>query len=397
MNLTIRIYPKITKSTNLTISTITTPSDFLALQSDWHHLSENTSVPSIFSTWDWVENWWKIFLSHRPHQLFIYVFKNTQGEIVGIVPFFCLTPQNTKEKLLHWRELRTFDSKIDNQEAAGEEPVHVISAGYEEAVFCRLQQYFVQQKWASWDQVVYNIVYPEKENPSIKERRLHLGHVSYTKTRPASQVCLLPADWSTFKKTLSRSMRDNLPYYPRLLERHGYNATVRFLMTPEEVREGIEPFIALHKSRADATISLPHHIDHLVSDDAMNFVRHSFPILAKKEQLFIVQLEIENKIIASQAFLAYKNSIIFYYSGFIPEFSKYSPIFIISTHVIQYAILNKMQYINFLPGEYLWKKRWGAEPISYRKETRIHQLKPSACSRMVLAHIKRKRNRKHKP
>jgi CelD/BcsL family acetyltransferase involved in cellulose biosynthesis len=380
-------------STSLSISTITTPSDFLALQPHWNRLAENTSTPSIFSTWDWVENWWKTFLSHRPHQLFIYIFKNTQDEIVGIVPFFCLMPQNTKDKLLYWRELRTFDSKIDNYESAGEEPINIIASGYEEAVFHNLQQYFLRQKWASWDQVVYNIVYPEKDMPSIKERRLHFGHVSYTKTRSASQVCQIPADWATFKKTLSRSMRDNLPYYPRLLERHGYNATVRFLMTPEEVCEGIEPFIALHKSRADTTISLPHHIDHLVSDDAINFVHHIFPLLARNKQLFIAQLEIDGKIIASQVFLVYKNSIIFYYSGFLAEFSKYSPVFIISNHVIQYAIQQKMQWINFLPGEHLWKKRWGAEPISYRKETRIHQLHLPACSRMVLAHRKRKRER----
>jgi hypothetical protein len=374
----------------LDIDIVTTPEEFLSLETDWIVLSKTTASPSLFSTWEWVVNWWDIYLSHRSHQLCVFVFYDKKA-IVGMVPFFCLDHERLLDKIQRCREFRNFGSKIDNQETATEEPIFLVRAGYEDAVHEALVAYLVKQKDAKWDYVVFTMAYVASEDPDIRLRYRKGNKLCATKSQLGSEVRHLPTDWAAFKKTLSRSMRDNLPYYPRLLERDGHHAEVRFLTTPEEVAAGIDPLIYLHRCRAENESTQVAHFDHLANTDTVRFIKTIFPILAASSQLFLVNLDIDGDLVASQAFFICDDNITFYYSGFMSAFSKYSPLFIIATHAIRYAIDNKISKINFLPGVAAWKTRWGAQSTYYRKETRINRLHPFSFQRTLMSFWRRQR------
>ena len=53
--------------------------------------------------------------------------------------------------------------------------------------------------------------------------------------RQEGQTRTLPNDLGALRRSLSRSMRDNIPYYPRLLTRDEHDWSVRFARRPEEI------------------------------------------------------------------------------------------------------------------------------------------------------------------
>ena len=59
-------------------------SDFDALRAEWSELAPRTG--SIFATWEWASLWWRHLGEERP--LALASFREADGRLVGIVPFF---------------------------------------------------------------------------------------------------------------------------------------------------------------------------------------------------------------------------------------------------------------------------------------------------------------------
>src|SRR5262249_30026750 len=58
----------------------------------------------------------------------------------------------------------------------------------------------------------------------------------------------LPETWAEYRKFLTKSMRDNLGYYPRLLQRHGHTFEIK-VITGDGLHQAVTDLVALHKIR----------------------------------------------------------------------------------------------------------------------------------------------------
>ena len=131
------------------------------------------------------------------------------------------------------------------------------------------------------------------------------------------------------------------------------------MIQPEEICKAVPLVIELHRHRAENEEVGKIHWSHITEEKHERFLIEYLPELAKRGEAFIVIMEIDDRPIAAQIFLCFDNVLTFYYSGFRTAWHPYSPLFIVTTEVIKWAIERGIRGINFLPNDELWKSRWG--------------------------------------
>src|SRR2546428_3904648 len=74
----------------------------------------------------------------------------------------------------------------------------------------------------------------------------------------------VPASWEALVASLNKSMRDNVRYYPRLMQRRGQPYVFDVASTPAEISATLPLLFNLHRERAEATMRIAHddYFDH---------------------------------------------------------------------------------------------------------------------------------------
>jgi CelD/BcsL family acetyltransferase involved in cellulose biosynthesis len=196
------------------------------------------------------------------------------------------------------------------------------------------------------------------------------------------------APWGRFKDRLSKSMRDNLAYYPRKLTREVGDWRVLIARTPEEIAPAVEALIALHRRRGRSQMGIP-HLDHIAGAVEASFMRTWMLRMAQRRQATIVMLEIRGEVVAAQAFLEAPGCVSVYYSGYDERWYRYSPLTIITAEMIKNAAERDVGRMDFPPGEIAWKSRWGTEQPRSVGETSLYSLRPTALARGVMRRLHR--------
>jgi len=211
-----------------------------------------------------------------------------------------------------------------------------------------------------WDVVSFRFTHPDA--PAIAQQiraeqtPAFLGFINVVW---GVDMAPLAADWGLVKKSLSRSMRDNLPYYPKLLTRHGHDWSVDIVRDANEVRELVPTLIDLHRSRAQSKLLHP-HFNYFKGENEKAFIQRVLEDSSSDGAACLGVLRVGGEIVAIQAFLEFRDSIVVWYSGFREEFSAYSPIFVIQTEVFKAAVERNIRTVNFLRTHRHWTARWGA-------------------------------------
>jgi CelD/BcsL family acetyltransferase involved in cellulose biosynthesis len=77
----------------------------------------------------------------------------------------------------------------------------------------------------------------------------------------------------------------------------------------------------------------------------------------------VFQLEIAGQVVASRIGFIVSGSLYLYYSGFDPEWSKYSVMTTAVAEAIKYAIEQGLKTVNLSPGNDISKTRWGPRAV----------------------------------
>lgn len=368
----------------LTCREITTEDEFAALRATWEELFLHCSFPTPFCTWEWAWRWWHHLAAPDPLFPRLLIIRVTQpdGTTVALAPFYYPTQPGSPFNL---RPLRLLGTRLRcRMEDMTDEPILLLRQGWEEPAMRALLSHLADRR-GEWD-LTHIQVMRRRDAPNLN---------SFWKQRPGSallahertiagQSVPLPDSWSAFRHSLSRSMRDNLAYYPRLLTRHGHDWAVRTARTAPEVAAATDILVHLHHRRAQSAHGAK-HIDHLPTTPHERFLRETLTALAAQGRARIVLMEIGGVPIAAQAVLEQAPIVSFYYSGFHPAWHSYSPITILNAHVIAEAITRGMPFVNYLPGAEPWKTRWGATDLYVLDELTWLPLSP----RPVLSALRR--------
>jgi hypothetical protein len=170
----------------------------------------------------------------------------------------------------------------------------------------------------------------------------------------------LPSTWDHLLEGLGRSMRGNVRYYPRLLKRSGHSFSFRVVDDVESVRATLPTLFSLHTARATAP-GLEKHRDRLIQPERRAFLHGLAAVLVPKGQMKIGVLQIDGTDVAAQLWFERSGTIFMHYSGFIPEWARFSVAMITTSEIIRLAVERRMKRVEFLRGSKQFKTRWNTQ------------------------------------
>ncbi len=352
-----------------TVEVVSTEEGFAALCSVWGQLFENAAYASPFASWDWAWEWWQSLAKplqskQRQPRLHILVARSSSNEVIGIAPLYEVS---THARFLGARGLLPFGF-IPHVEGMTEEPTVLLHRDHEAKALTSILSHLTAPTFRRWNQFCLPVLCTLSYSPRRQQAAGARFRLKAEQNYDGPQVVSLPQSWDEFRQGLSRSMRDNLAYYPHKLVRHHHAWRVRYLREPGDMVEGSLLFTGMHLDRTldEQRVS---HCCHLPSLRHMEFLSRVLARLAQRQEAFIAVLEVDGEPIAAQVFLKSARRLTVYHSGFDPAWQAYSPLTMLLAEVIKESILQGDTQVNFLTSAAPWKTRWGA-----REEMPIQRL-----------------------
>jgi CelD/BcsL family acetyltransferase involved in cellulose biosynthesis len=361
---------------------VTTLAELLELEPLWRELDAHASNPSPFRTWEFTIEWLRHFVLPKiggaTGRFEVAVAFDEHARAIGAVPMF-------EERALGIAglglSLQPF-GRSHSLEAMTDEPAVLLRCGQEEVAARKLTAYVAGRIGAgNWD-IATLPGGPHRGEPARRSFSWsgRLDRVERTRTVAAPMVVALPSSWQAFAAGLSKSMRDNVAYYPRRLSREVGAWKLCTARTRGEVASAVEQLVQLHRRRSRSSTGVAHR-DHIPTETHASFLRAWFARGAERGEVSIHTIEIDGTTIAAQAFLATRDSVSVYYSGYDDRYYRYSPLTIIAAHLIRTAIERGVSRVEFPPGATPWKSRWGAVEGPAHDEISIYAVHLSALLR----------------
>jgi len=358
-----------------------------ALGGEWEALFAACDRPSSCASHAWICAWWQAF-GENPHgagqetRPFVVVVRTTEGTLIGVAPFFEEQPAGwTRVRRLRAMGYLGREGVFDMTE----EPSLLILSGWEDRVLALLAE-ALRPGLASgrWDAILLRLHAEDTQRPFQKAFGIFRSRAfAWNDVRAGSDYAELPATWAEYRKQMTRSMRDNLPYYPRLLTRDGHDWTIRILRDPEEILSATTRLTALHRARAGSERGLRHN-DHIPGPAQATFLACLLERLADEGRAFVAELIVAGDVVASQAFIEEGETLMVYYSGYDERWYRYSPVFIIDAFVFREALERGVRRLDFLRNPAPWKARWLAQPGPAMHRATLVSLRPESLARYAL-------------
>ena len=358
----------------LSVQVVTTVEGLAALRTEWNQLDSASGQENPFARWEWTWHWWHVYgrsSSFRHYCLHIYVLRGPEADVRAIVPFVLTT---WGWSLLATRALRLFGFRANTVELPGP----IIAPGWENAVASALTAALTGAS-QKYDWCVLAGIPADGALGDWFDGYIASGQAEWGRAIP-DYVLDLPDTWEKLRAGLTKSMRDNLSYYPKLLVREGHTWSFEVVENKERMPEALEELFTLHAARSAMT-GAPLHPDQFRFPDSREFLRRLAADLAPENRLRICRLRVDGQVAASQLVLMTENSIYLSYSGFDPAWRRYSVMTVVAAECIKWAIVEGRAVANLSTWASQNKLRWGPEERIYRS---VKWYSPTRRSRMAM-------------
>ncbi|GAC1381244.1 MAG: hypothetical protein NVSMB33_07800 [Ktedonobacteraceae bacterium] len=335
----------------LDVQSISTPEAFITLRNEWEALLARAARATAFQSSDWLALWWRHLGAGSTLRLLI--LRDADKMLVGIVP---LQMRHYGIWPLRLRVLFWLGHGIGGlTDTLGP----VFAAGYEKEAICTALSY-LRHHQAEWDLLAL------ARTPAllIEEIIAWAQAVNY-RTEVFDPIgwlyASLPGDWSSFQKTLSKNLRSNLPRYRNRLVREGHNASFEVLTESESIIEALPRFFELHQLRAQAE-DMKSHSNYFATPTSRTFITEAARNLGAQKRLALAQMIVDDRVVAAQLLLFQDQVMSTYFSGFDPEWGRYSIMMLTMKACIEYAIAQGIRWVDLTAGAGSQTKRqWGNE------------------------------------
>jgi CelD/BcsL family acetyltransferase involved in cellulose biosynthesis len=330
------------------------------LEADYERLLAAAGNTLPFATHDWHIAWCRHFLDvHGPMttEPMIYVVRDAGGGTVAIVPMI-LTRRAIGPMIVGTLDLLGPDPAITEIRSA------LIQPAMEEPVARLVQAHLAARR--DWDWIHWSgISGPFGDTlASCSVLRPQEPLIDY--------VIDLPDTWEALHAGLKRNIRESLRHCYNSLKRDGHVFTLEVRREPEAVRAGLERFFELHAMRAGLQDTVQHR-DLFAGARVRRFLHDVCARLAQRDIVRIFELHIGGGAVASRLGFVLRGSLYLYYSGFDPNWRKYSVMTTTLAEAIKCAIAEKLVSVNLSTGTDVGKTRWGPRPVRYDSSVQIAQ------------------------
>jgi GNAT acetyltransferase-like protein len=323
------------------------------LLEDWDHLAQTMPTHMPFQTAHWNRAWWSIF---RRRGIFLkdelhLVCAVRDERLVGVIPLFSTTLGLPGLPLVRYLRLLGADSNLTEWRSVicrPEDRLPLQALWLRESARFRFGLCFLQLRGFTAEE--------------INAAKLEMA--GFLRVFPPSEhfVLSLPGSWDSFKATLKRNMKESL--------RHCYNSLRRANLTPslsvigdvEELRARMGLFYEWHALRAKNTGTIEHP-DYFNRDLNRQFLETLAQGFCPRGRMKLFELKLNDRPVAYRLGFIDGDTLYLYYSGFDPEFSRFSVMTTLVAEVIKWAINEKIRFVNLSFGRDVSKTRWGPAAI----------------------------------
>ena len=311
---------------------------------DWQRLAAADDDAVIFNDWSWNRLWW----SHYSHLGQLHVLVVYRGEkIVGIGPFY--RTKATRFRLLKIDTLKFLGSGGDTspddlnvlanpllrQDVTNVMCEHLLGAD------APLHVHLAEVPVATAFFATFTAKAQEAKGYSIKP---------LVKTRHSAD---LPAKWEQYREQISRNTHKQIKRRRNRLQKAG-NSRFRVCESLDDLDRVSQALVELHKARWFSK----NEVGSFQSSEYVSFHQTLMRSLFERDQLLLLSLELDGKIIAVEYAFFYKKSVLFFQTGFDPEYEHLSPGHLLLTFGIEKAIEMGAKQIDLLMGDYAYKSSY---------------------------------------
>lgn len=335
----------------MTLTEITDGNALIELREAWRALVERAENATIYQTWEWNEAWWRTF--RRGKMLRLLLVRNGE-DLVGIAPFYVSRHLGTPLRRLAF--LGTGCSDYLDIIAARDAEAGVFAAvrdhldrasGFDLA---DLQQLPQGSRFAEYLRLAGYATDGASGNGARAAVRI------LVKPMERCPYVRLPDTWEEFRRGLSKSMRQNVGYYERLVRRELPDVAFE-IRGGADIPDAMAALFRLHQRRWRAQM-LP---GVLGSPAVRRFHLDVANRFQDRGWLRLHVIRSNDTIIAALYCFRYRNRYYYYLGGFEPKLARYSLGTTLTSAAIRQAIEEGCVEFDFLRGEEAYKERWRPE------------------------------------
>jgi CelD/BcsL family acetyltransferase involved in cellulose biosynthesis len=301
----------------------------------WDELAELTGHP--FATWDWVSAWWDLL--GRERELFSFLCRDGDGDVVGILPLYVGTNRPARiARFIGYGSLNSPLCAPEHREMAAEALSSVLGSG---RARCRLLYAEKLPGRQAWGEMLDGRLIAEHPDPVIR---------------------LDGMSWDDYLASRSKKLRTKIRYEERRLARD-HELSFRMTSDPARLDEDMNTLFTLHRMRwGEETTGV------FEGQRAEMHRRLAAGMLARGWLRLWIE-EVDGQPAAAYHGFRYAGSEWFYQSGRDPDFDRLSVGAVLLGRVIRDACEGGVLDFRMLDGAEPYKVRLADD--DYLSETRL--------------------------
>jgi len=321
-------------------------------------------------TFDWVEAWWQHLSASSAavsDQLFFRAFRDPSGQLQGIAPLMLTRRPGVGPLALRQLQFIGADPNITELRGIIARPEARLAVHH--ALLSDLRE-----NANHWDWALYSSFKTELEStvPS------HFSDLHWGAEQPCYSLAL-GTSFEELRAHLPRNIKESLRKCRNSLKRDGIELESIVVTERARVHETLEDFFRLHNARARQE-NAPEHRDKFVLPKAKRFLQDVCERFAERGELRIFLAKISGRTVATRIGFIVGGCLYLYYSGYEPEFGRYSIMTSVVVHAIQTAIAEGLGSVNLSTGRDTSKTRWRPTETLYQD---VIIVSPSARGRLA--------------
>lgn len=352
---------------------------FAVLRPSWNALAERSVGTTVFSSWEWQSSWWK---HYAPNSRLIVLSAWDSDRLAGLLPMY--VRRRILNGLLPMRELLLVGSGGDTSP----DYLGAILEPESAAEVAPLLAADVIRSRDHWDVLNFTDVAPgpfaDAMQAALTGSRLECEQV------PCSTIKVVhaPASWEEYLAGMHRDRRYRVRHQRnKLLKELG--AQLLVARSDAEIAASVEALVDLHRKRWDSKGSGQGAFR---TAEYLRFHREVIELCHRNDWVRLYSIAAAGRTIAVFYCYRYRNELLYFQSGFDPEFERYSLGAVLMGFAIESAIAEGLQVIDLLKGDHAYKNSWSN---GERLTVDIHAHNRSTLGRMHWLRSRLKRSLLH--
>jgi CelD/BcsL family acetyltransferase involved in cellulose biosynthesis len=327
----------------LSVRLLASEAEFAALAPDWNRLHALCEAASVFNSWVWQFNWWKLYGAGQP--LRILVARDGE-EVVGILALYVQTARVFGVPV---RILRLVGTDGDTHP---DDLGPVLAPGAEPQAALALARAALRLPLA--DVLLFSDIHTQSAFPQAVERAA--GEEGVHGAMGASEridFVALPATWREFLAALTSDRRTRIRSARRKLVAAHPDARFYVWQDVAGIDAAVDRLAELHRRRWQAAGGS----ESFATREYVEFHRAIIRSFLTRGWLRLYCLEVGGVIVAMSYCYRMRNRVFLMQAGFEPALGRFRPGAVLLGYAIEHAIEEGNEVFDFLRGEHRYKSQ----------------------------------------